>query len=143
MIFRQIPACFFLIVFTLVGCNPLTQFENPADVRLESEKEAFSSSEEVQLTLVNETDEDLYLNYCGPALIYKLESKEKEDWVSYAGGLCLAVYTFEFVPVLEPGASKEIIFDSLEAGEYRFNLSYKLNSSGGDSKEISVEFLVQ
>jgi len=69
---------------------------------LVSKKESFSSSEQVQLTLVNNTTEDLYLNYCGPALLYKLEAKENENWINYAVGLCLALYAPEFVPALKP-----------------------------------------
>lgn len=140
---KQILISFFIIAFTLISCNPSTQFENSTEVSLESKKEAFSSSEQIQLTLVNDTHEDLYLNYCGPALLYKLEIKEEENWKNYSFGLCLDIYTPEFRPVLEPGTTKEITFDSLDAGEYRYNLTYKLSSGESDSHEISIEFSVQ
>lgn len=140
---KQILSSFFIIAFILISCNPSTQFDGSTDIRLESKKESFSSSEQVQLTLVNNTNNDLYLNYCGPTLLYKLEAKENENWINYAGGICLAIYTSEFVPVLEPGETREITFDSLDTGQYRYNLAYKLSSGESDSQEISTEFLVQ
>lgn len=140
---KQILTSFFIVAFTLMSCNPSTQFEDSKEVSLESKKEAFSSSEQVKLTLVNNTNKDLFLNYCGPTLHYKLEAKENENWISYASGICLAIYSSEFVLVLEPGQKKEITFDSLAANQYRYNLAYKLSSAELDSKEISTEFLVR
>ena len=127
----------------LLSCNPATQFEGSTDVSLESEKEKFSSGEQVQLTLFNDTNSDLFLQYCGPSLLYRLEAKENERWINYAGGLCLALYAPEFVPVLEPGRTKEITFDSLVVGQYRYNLSYKLSSVASDNQEVSIEFVVK
>lgn len=140
---KQILRFYFIFAFTLISCSPSTQFGTSTEVNLQSEKEVFSSSEQVQLTLANDSSEDLYLNYCGPTLLYKLEAKEKENWTNYSGGVCLALYASEFVPVLKPGKTKEITFDSLEVGQYRYNLAYKLFSGESESQKISTEFLVQ
>ena len=139
----------FIVAITLNSCSNSTQVEGLADVSFQSEKEVFSSSESVEILLVNDTDEELYLYHCGPVLLGSLDIKVNEKWINYEGGarnysfFCLWIYIPTFIPALELGETRELTFDSLEAGEFRFSLPYQLSTVESDTLEVSIEFLVR
>lgn len=139
----------FIIASTFNSCSNSTQVEDLADVRFQSEQEVFSSSESVEILLFNDTDEELYLYHCGPVLLGSLDIKVNEEWINYEGGarnysfFCLWIYIPTFIPALEPGETRELTFDSLDVGEFRYSLPYQLSSVESDTLEVSFEFLVR
>ncbi|MEP2448337.1 MAG: hypothetical protein ABJI69_13970, partial [Balneola sp.] len=106
-------------------------------------KPVFSTSENVQFSLTNSSSEILHLNYCGPTLIYNLETKSQNSLESYAGGICLALYSPEFIPILQPGETRVIELDSLNSGSYRYNLGYTFSTSESQPEKVTAEFSVQ
>lgn len=134
---------FFILTFLVVSCTSSAKFDESIGVNIQSTESVFSTSEKAQISLTNSTWEVLHLNYCGPTLIFKLETKVQDNWESYAGGVCLALYSSEFVPTLKPGETKVIELGMLDSGIYRYNLAFTLSFGESQIQEVSTEFLVQ
>ncbi len=136
--------CLLFISIILISCeSSLTQHRYGENVVLKSEKKIYSSNEQVILHLYNETNDVLYLNYCGPTLLYELDQKNKGNWTPYSGGACLAMYLIKFTPSVKPGETKTINLHKLEVGEYQLNLPYKLTSTSSETDTLIAKFYIQ
>jgi hypothetical protein len=129
------------ILLFVAGCELLSSSPVSGGVTLFSEQQNYSSGQSVELQLTNDTRETLFLPFCG-TLIYRLERKEGPNWTYYTGGLCLALYAVEYMPVLQPGASTLIKVIDTTPGRFRYSLSYRLSSESTRAETLAVEFTV-
>ncbi|MDZ7692097.1 MAG: hypothetical protein U5K69_13365 [Balneolaceae bacterium] len=134
---------FFLGILILTGCSPSTKVDERLEVTLQSEQQVYSADEKISLRLENTTDNVVYLNYCGPVLLYQLEVKGKEKWKTVGSGICLAIYASEFVPAVKPGKSKVIELYQQKTGQYRYSLSYTLSSASSKVQQVNEKFGVR
>jgi len=118
-----------MYLLSLSSCDgSVSPHKNDLSIELISKNEELSIDENIELILHNGTNSTLYLEFCGPNMLYSIERKEEGEWIHYSGGICLDLYVPEFIPAVGPGKSKTISLKITSSGIYRIILPYKLNS---------------
>ncbi len=138
----------FVILFVILGtaftaCSIISGSDFYGDASLNAAQEDFTETETVELILKNESNTSLYLEYCGPAMIFWHQIMKDDGWSSFNFTICLDIYIPEFRKVLDPGESKTITLDVFDFGLNRFAIPYKLGSSDSEEKKLTAEFWVE
>lgn len=138
----------FVILFVILGtaftaCTNISGSDFYGDASLNAAQEVFTETETVELILKNESNTSLYLEYCGPAMIFWHQVMKDDRWSSFNFTICLDIYIPEFRKVLDPGESKTITLDVFDFGLNRFAIPYKLGSSDSEEKTLTAEFWME
>jgi hypothetical protein len=122
------------------GCVPADPGNGPAgSAELQVSPESVRAGEEVMLTLVNRSEQDLGYNLC-PAV---LDRREEDDWVEWPVAPA-EVCTMELRVLAPAGSStyRHTIPGGVEPGEYRFRTGVESPLGEGRVDVTSAPFQV-
>ena len=109
---------------------------------LNTDKNSYTTTENIIFTIYNHTDSTVYLSFCGPNLILICDKKINDNWIIYSATICLAIYSFDnmgFIAGEEVKASRSVG----NIGIYRLRIPYSMTDSYILSDTlVSNEFIV-
>ncbi len=120
----------------LAGCDLFSDADS-SPVIVETDQQSYTLGERISFTASNRTESrTLYLNFCGPDLIYQTQQLEDRSWEGYSGTLCKAIYAIEYEAVAEAGERYRWDSAIRDEGSYRVKLYFKLDSTAEESEIV-------
>jgi hypothetical protein len=131
-----------LIFIFFTGCDLFGSAEKNSKIEIRSEKNQYQIGQEADFSVTNESDEPLFVQFCGPYLISEIQRYD-ESWKSHDGTICPHIYTIGFESVAEPGETFRFSNSMSEEGRYRAKLRYRIGLEGESQTGYSSTFTVK